>query len=331
LAKKDYTILITSQKAAKVKKFILSPLTLKIAAGILGIFIIVSGFMAYKYMIYRKKVAELQTLRSEARAQQAEIRSFMEKISVLEEQLDKLKEMEKQVEQDLKEVTELKKIKKVTPKVSRKKTSYEKASPYEKTSSVKKEEREDPPVFREEEVSILDKERNRLVSRLHQDLLDLRQEFSQREKNLKELQEFLQDQKSFLLATPSLWPVLGRISSGFGDTRLSPSSGGTRPHRGMDISAPSGTMVVAPADGVVNFAGRESEYGRLICLDHGHGYSTMFGHLKDLLVKTGDKVRKGQTIGTVGMSGNSTGPHLHYEVRIHGNPVNPVRYLNQSA
>ncbi|MDO9210121.1 MAG: M23 family metallopeptidase, partial [Deltaproteobacteria bacterium] len=185
--------------------------------------------------------------------------------------------------------------------------------------------------FREEEVSILDKERNRLVSRLHHDLLDLRQEFSQREKNLKELQEFLQGQKSFLLATPSLWPVLGRISSGFGDTRLSPSSGGTRPHRGMDISAPSGTMVVAPADGVVNFAGRESEYGRLICLDHGHGYSTMFGHLKDLLVKTGDKVRKGQTIGTVGMSGNSTGPHLHYEVRIHGNPVNPVRYLNQSA
>lgn len=325
MVKKDYTILITSQKAAKVKKFILSPLTLKIAAGILGIFIIVSGFMAYKYMIYRKKVAELQTLRSETRSQQAEIRSFMEKISVLEEQLDKLKEMEKQVEQDLKEVTALQKIKKVTPKVSRKKTLYE------KTSSVKKEEGGEPPVFREEEVSILDKERNRLISRLHHDLLDLRQEFSQREESLKELQEFLQGQKSFLLATPSLWPVLGRISSGFGDTRLSPSSGGTRPHRGMDISAPVGTMVFAPADGVVNFAGRESEYGRLICLDHGHGYSTMFGHLKDLLVKTGDKVRKGQTIGTVGMSGNSTGPHLHYEVRIHGNPVNPVRYLNQSA
>lgn len=87
-------------------------------------------------------------------------------------------------------------------------------------------------------------------------------------------------------------------------------------------------MVVAPADGVVNFAGRESEYGRLICLDHGHGYATMFGHLQDLFVKPGEKVRKGQAIGTVGMSGNSTGPHLHYEVRIYGNPVNPARYLN---
>ncbi|MFH1758803.1 MAG: peptidoglycan DD-metalloendopeptidase family protein [Pseudomonadota bacterium] len=332
MVKKDYTILITSQKAAKVKKFILSPLTLKIAAGTLGIFIIICGFMVYQYVNFKKKVVELQALHmethaqeAEIRSQEAEIRSFKGKISSLEEQLGKLKEMEKQVEQDLKEVIELKKTKKVTPKVFRQKTSYE------KTSSVKKEDRGEPLIAREEEVSILDKERNRLVSRLHHDLLNLRQEFFQREKSLQELQEFLQAQKSFLLATPSLWPVLGRVSSRFGDTRLSPSSGGTRPHKGIDISAPLGTMVVAPADGVVNFAGRESEYGRLICLEHGHGYSTMFGHLKDLFVKTGEKVIKGQTIGTVGMSGNSTGPHLHYEVRIHGNPVNPARYLNQAT
>ncbi|MBU1207716.1 MAG: peptidoglycan DD-metalloendopeptidase family protein [Proteobacteria bacterium] len=327
MVKKDYTILITSQKAAKVKKFILSPLTLKIAAGTLGIFIIICGFMVYQYVNFNKKVVELQALHmethaqeAEIRSQEAEIRSFRGKISSLEEQLGKLKEMEKQVEQYLKEVIELKKTKKVTPKVFR-----------QKTSSVKKEDRGEPLIAREEEVSILDKERNILVSRLHHDLLNLRQEFFQREKSLKELQEFLQAQKSFLLATPSLWPVLGRVSSRFGDTRLSPSSGGTRPHKGIDISAPLGTMVVAPADGVVNFAGRESEYGRLICLEHGHGYSTMFGHLKDLFVKTGEKVIKGQTIGTVGMSGNSTGPHLHYEVRIHGNPVNPARYLNQAT
>lgn len=120
MVKKDYTILIASQKSAKVKKFILSPLTLKIAAGTLGILIIVSGFMAYKYMIFKTKVTELQTLRAEARAQQAEIRVFMEKISILEEQLDKLKKMEKQVEQDLKEVIELKKNKKVTRRFPKK-------------------------------------------------------------------------------------------------------------------------------------------------------------------------------------------------------------------
>ena len=256
MAKKDYTILIASQKTAKVKRFILSPMTLKIAAGALGILIIVSGFMAYKYKTFKIKVTELQDLRTETRAQQAEIRSFMEKISILEEQLDKLKEMEKKVEQDLKEIIELKKNKKATPKVPSKNTLNEKTSPLIITQEKEVE------IFpsREEKVFILDKERNRLVSRLHHDLFELRLEFSHREKTLKELQEFLQAQKSVLLSTPSLWPIFGRISSGFGDNRLSPSSGGTRPHKGVDISAPSGTLIVAPADGVVTFAGRESEY-----------------------------------------------------------------------
>ncbi|MDI6753102.1 MAG: peptidoglycan DD-metalloendopeptidase family protein [Thermodesulfobacteriota bacterium] len=322
MAKKDYTILIISQQAAKVKKFILSPLTLKIGAAVLGILIVVSAFMVYNYITFQKKVSELHALRAETNSQQEEIRSFMEKITLLEKQLDKLKEMEKQVAKDLKEVSELKKNIKTPPKATKKKTSL-----------VKKEEVEfkENLSFREEEVSVLDKERNRLVSRMHQDLLELHKEFSQREQNFKELKEFLQAQKSILLATPSLWPVIGRISSGFGDTRLSSSSGGTRPHMGIDIPAPSGTPVVAPADGLVSFAGREAEYGRLICLDHGHGYSTMFGHLKDLFVQTGDKVKRGQTIGTVGTSGKSTGPHLHYEVRFNGNPVNPARYLNQSS
>ncbi len=326
MVKKNFTVLIASQKTAKVKKFILSPLTLKIAAATLGILIIISGFMAYKYMAFKNKVTELQSLRAETRAQRVEIHSFLEKISLLEEQLDKLKEMEKRVQQDLKEVIELKKNKKVTPKVSKKTNLNVKKAPL-----VTQEQVVNPPFLREQKASILDEERNRLVSRLHHDLIDLKQEFSKREKNLKELQEVLQAQKSFLLATPSLWPIPGRISSGFGDDRLSASSGGTRLHKGVDISAPPGTRIAAPADGVVTFAGRESEYGWLVCLDHGHGYSTMFGHLKEFSVKTGDHVKKGQAIGTVGMSGNSTGPHLHYEVRIHGNPVNPVRYLNESA
>jgi len=320
LAKKAYTILIVSQKAAKVKKFILSPLTLKIGAAVLGLAIILSGFIIYDYLNNKKKVAELQALRAETKSRQEEIRGFMEKISILEEELNKLKEMEKQVEMDLREVNELQKTRNVSPKALKK-----------KTSNVPKEKIKETASIRGEEISILEKERSQLVSRLHQDLLELRKDAFQREQNLREFQEFLQSQKSILLATPCLWPVLGRITSGFGDTRLSYTSGGTRPHKGIDISAPPGTPVGAAADGVVTFAGRESEYGRLVCIDHGHGFSTMYGHLKELRVQAGDKVRKGQAIGTVGLSGNSTGPHLHYEVRIHGNPVNPSRYLNQTT
>jgi murein DD-endopeptidase MepM/ murein hydrolase activator NlpD len=319
LANKAYTILIFSQKAAEVKRFILSPLVLKIGAAVLGLLIVVSAVILYDYVIYKQKVIELKSLRAETESQQEEIRSFQEKITILEEQLDKLKEMEKQVEKDLKEVTDLKKEKK-NP-----------LAPTHKKSSIIKKEIDlarKVPVPSEEKASLLEQERPRLVNRLQLDLWELQKKAFLREQNLKELQEFLQTQKSILLSTPSLWPVMGRVSSTFGETRISSSSGGVRPHKGLDICVAPGTPIVATADGVVSFSGSESEYGRLICIEHGHGFSTAYGHLQKIQVQAGDKVTKGQVIGTVGLSGNSTGPHVHYEVRMYNSPVNPSRFLN---
>jgi murein DD-endopeptidase MepM/ murein hydrolase activator NlpD len=317
LAKKSYTILIVSQKAAQAKKFFLSPLMLKIAAVVLGVIIVVSAFIIYDYVVYKKQVTELQGLRTETFSQQQEIRSFLEKIALLEEQLNKLKEMEKQVERDLKEINELKKTKKSSPAIPRKK-------PFNETKDAGKE----ISSIRQETVSILEKERPNLVSRLHQDLLELRVEAFQSELRLNELKEFLQEQKSILLSVPSLWPVFGPITSGFGDNRPPSPSRGMRFHQGLDISVPPGTPIVAPADGVVSYVGNEWDYGLMICLDHGHGFSTAYGHLKATVVRPGDKIRTGQVIGTVGLSGNSSGPHLHYEVRIQGSAVNPSHYLH---
>lgn len=316
MAKKSYTVLIVSQKAAQAKKFFLSPLTLKIGALVLGAVIVVSGFIIYDYVIYKKQVAELQSLQAETLSQQREIHSFLEKITLLEEQLNKLKEIEKQMEKDLKEISELKKTKKGSPVAPRKKTLNE-------TKEIQKEILS----LREETVSILEKERPRLVSRLHQDLLELRKEAFLSELSLKEFKDFLQAQKSILLSTPSLWPVLGPVTSVFGEFRPPSPSRPTRFHQGVDICVPAGTPIVAPADGVVSYIGREWDYGRMVCLDHGHGFSTTYGHLKEIMVQMGDKVRMGQVIGTVGLSGVSSGPHLHYEVRIQGNPVDPLRYL----
>ena len=207
MAKKAYTILIFSQKAAEVKRFILSPLALKICIGLLALLIVVSGVIVYDYVVYKKKVIELKSLRAEAEAQQEEIRSFQEKITVLEEQLNKLKEMEKQVEKDLQEVTELQKEKKSTAVPAKKKNTRAQ----KQTEAVQEASKSV-----EEKVSLLEQERPRLVNRLHLDLWELQKEAFQREQNLKELLEFLQNQKSVLLATPSLWPVIGRISSLFG-------------------------------------------------------------------------------------------------------------------
>jgi murein DD-endopeptidase MepM/ murein hydrolase activator NlpD len=325
LGRKHYTVLVFTQQAARVKKFIFSPLTLKVGATALILLFIFSGYLFYNYISYQKKVFDLKKIRSELSFQQAEIQSFLEKITVLEEQLTRLKGVEEQVKNGLKEVQELKKEKKVKklppPPRLPGKTSRVSETPGPKPYS--------SPI-RGEEVSILEKERPEPVSRLHLDLLELSKEAFQREQKLKELKESLHAQKSVLLSIPSLWPVIGRITSAFGETRFSPSSGGTRPHMGIDIAAPPGTPIAAAADGVVLIAGREAAYGRLVCIDHGHGYTTMYGHLKDIQVKPGDRVHAGQTLGTVGISGNTTGPHLHYEVRIHGRPVNPFPYLTQT-
>jgi murein DD-endopeptidase MepM/ murein hydrolase activator NlpD len=260
-------------------------------------------------------LVESQMLGGDTRSQQTEIRHFAQKIAFMEEQAKKLLEMEGQVKKELKEINEMKRTTRITP-----------AIPIKKPHLIGKAGLSLP----EEQIYVHDKQRTRLVSHLHQELLDLRKQAIQREHNLKEIGEYLRAQKSILIATPSLWPVLGRITSRFGETRQVLSSGGTKPHRGLDIAAPVGTAILAPADGVVRFAGWGLQYGRYICIDHGHGFSTMYGHLQEYSVKTGAKVKKGQMIGKAGLSGKTNGPHLHYVLCIHGNPVNPAPFLTQT-
>jgi len=129
-----------------------------------------------------------------------------------------------------------------------------------------------------------------------------------------------------LAAAPTLWPVQGRITGSFGE-RIDPFSGEGAFHRGVDISSEIGTRVIAPADGLVEFSDLMNGYGRTVMMDHGNGISTLYGHLSSFAVSPGQLVHRGDTLGYVGQSGRTTGPHLHYEVRIFNTPVNPHRYL----
>jgi murein DD-endopeptidase MepM/ murein hydrolase activator NlpD len=130
--------------------------------------------------------------------------------------------------------------------------------------------------------------------------------------------------------TPSIWPVAGTSArSGFG-VRRNPFGGrSTEFHKGQDISAPMGTPVIATADGTVTIAGWQRGYGQVVYVDHGNGLSTRYGHLSRIDVLEGQTVTRGQLLGRVGSTGRSTGPHLHYEVRVDGQPTNPMRYLPQ--
>ena len=127
-------------------------------------------------------------------------------------------------------------------------------------------------------------------------------------------------------AAPNLWPVEGQITGSFGE-RIDPFNGEGAFHSGVDISAGYGQSVVAPADGTIVFADFMGGYGRAIVVDHGHGITTRYGHLANFAVISGQRVHRGDTLGYVGLSGRSTGPHLHYEVRINDTPVNPHKYL----
>jgi murein DD-endopeptidase MepM/ murein hydrolase activator NlpD len=127
--------------------------------------------------------------------------------------------------------------------------------------------------------------------------------------------------------TPSIWPVLGKLESGFGGRRNPFGGSGYEFHSGQDIEAPSGAPVLAGASGRVTFVGWQNGYGQLVVIDHGGGLTTRYGHLSHIDIEQDCTVSRGEFIGRVGSTGRSTGPHLHYEVRINDQPVNPLQYL----
>jgi murein DD-endopeptidase MepM/ murein hydrolase activator NlpD len=145
--------------------------------------------------------------------------------------------------------------------------------------------------------------------------------------SFKEAADSLAYHSARLAATPSIMPTQGWLSSAFSSMRAHPVLHIARPHEGIDVSAPMGSPIEAPAAGIVTDAGWESGYGNTVTIDHGFGIETKFAHASKLLVRTGQRVSRGQRIALVGNSGLATGPHLHYEVHVKGRPVDPLKYV----
>ncbi len=148
------------------------------------------------------------------------------------------------------------------------------------------------------------------------------------ERELTYLESYLMAQSAVMSATPSLLPIAGWITSAFG-YRRHPYDGVLRLHAGVDIAAEPGTPIRAPATGTVYYSGFREGYGKAIVIDHGYGIRTLFAHNSKLFVHTGVRVRRGEIIAEVGSTGHSTGPHLHYEIRKNGVPVNPVTFFSR--
>ena len=165
-----------------------------------------------------------------------------------------------------------------------------------------------------------------LARRVHSMLDQLSNDTRMEELRQQDLLHVLRENRDILASTPSIWPTDGYLTSTFG-RRASPFGTGSDFHKGLDIANRLGTPVRAPAQGVVTFAGWDGGYGNCIVINHGNNITTRYGHLQNSHVKVGQRVTRGEVIATVGSSGRSTGPHLHYEVRVGGVCVNPLRYI----
>lgn len=202
--------------------------------------------------------------------------------------------------------------------------------PMEQRSKVSELEKEDqefatkPP---------MDEQRGELALSEHKDYASLAIRIDQsikesqlREQSVLDLWESLSERQSLLTSTPNIRPAKGWFTSRFG-YRVSPFTGRSSLHAGLDIAAAPGSPVYAPADGVVTYAGYDESYGKMVTIDHGYGVSTRFGHTSQIYVQVGQKISRWDVIASVGNTGRSTGPHLHYEVRVNGVPRDPSLYI----
>jgi murein DD-endopeptidase MepM/ murein hydrolase activator NlpD len=146
------------------------------------------------------------------------------------------------------------------------------------------------------------------------------------EGNIHRLDQHLLDKESYLASTPTLLPAQGWITSYYGQ-RVSPTAGKVKMHEGIDVGAPYGTPIVAPADGIVTFSGEKAGFGKFVQVDHGYGIETIYAHNQSLHVRNGQKIKRGNLLAAVGNTGHSTGPHLHYEVRVNGIAVDPLYFI----
>ncbi|UCD71382.1 MAG: M23 family metallopeptidase [Syntrophobacterales bacterium] len=273
----------------------------KLICFAIPIFFILLGYFSFDYVIMRQKVMELSRLREETQLQRSQVHFFCEKIGELERKIAGMREFDRRL--------------RILANLEASEGSTRRFFGIGGPS---------PEDIRE--TLLLQRNEEELMKQMRHDLERLDEEATAEGSSLKELESLLQNKRVQLTHTPSIWPARGWFTSGFG-YRISPFTGLRQMHEGIDISNRTGTPIFAPADGLVTNIGREWGFGKILVISHGFGFSTRYGHLHKINVKIGQKVKRGQKIAEVGSSGKSTGPHLHYEVRENGVPVNPMKYI----
>ncbi|MNJ93296.1 Murein DD-endopeptidase MepM [compost metagenome] len=331
MEKKKVTLFIVSNQTGKTRKIMLSAAWLKAASFISAVIIIIFAAGLVDYFGLLLQAMENKRLKAENAQLIKQFQIVESKVSALENSLERVKTFTTK----LKLITNVDaedRITKLTmgakPAAGQaveefepmdQRQSSEMLAEQDEIFSQKKGMNEQAGELAAENTS---KDYASLVVRIDKAV----QETQLKEQSVIDLWESLSERQSLLNSTPNMKPAKGWITSRFG-YRVSPFSGKTVLHAGLDIAAAPGSPVYAPADGVVVFASYDESYGKLITIDYGYGVITRFGHLSQIYVQAGQRVNKWDVVGAVGNTGRSTGPHLHYEVRINGTPVDPVNFI----
>jgi len=302
LDKRYITLFVLTNHASRTRQIRVPVKLFKaaVAAGILFTIVLLAGI--FDYAMVRGRYSEYYTLKKEYTAQKIELQSFSSKIKEMEGQIARLSLFDK-------------KLRVIANIEAPKETAHA-----DQIMGLGGASADD------ESISSPSAQLDGLVTRMRSDIKRLEHQASFQESSFAELQEQLVKKASFLAATPSIWPARGWVTSTYGD-RISPFTGRPQMHKGLDIANRVGTSVISPANGIVVKAGENAGLGKSVVISHGYGMKTTYGHLSETFVKTGQRVHRGDKIGSIGNTGRSTGPHLHYEVTYNDISVNPSKYI----
>lgn len=355
MANRFYTILIVPEKTSKVRKLVVPGWMMRGAAVGFAFTVLLALVMIFDYWFVMGQIGENKQLKLENRRLRQQVQVFKNRITTVESSLERIKNFATRLkvitnigaESSDSMVQSVNKIKIPEANAPYTPETWLAASPVEhregklplatsetetKLAELSSASTQTQGPERAPEQALFPVDPDEIALRKEYETLELRMNDFHREalyveQVLQDEYEMLADKKTFLAAQPVRKPARGYFTSGFG-VRHSPFfPDRVKMHEGLDIANARGTEIRAPADGVVTFADVKSGYGRTLILDHGYGLETWYAHTNEFKVHRGEKVRRGKKIATIGNSGRSTGPHLHYEVRVHGVPVDPRNFL----
>jgi murein DD-endopeptidase MepM/ murein hydrolase activator NlpD len=321
-----YSVIVVADETAPVRRFEVRKDLFKRAIYGAGIAAVLLTLCLGDYIRVRIAHTELGRLRAESAEQRDQIRSFSTTLNSVKTKLDKISEFERKVRiianlpgsaaTGGEEVVE---VGREAPPLESQLDGEEIPLPSEIAVP------ETPPQEEVRPEAEADSDEPSLEA-LQRDAQRLGTVATSQEQSLAEVTDQLESKRAHLASTPAIWPTKGWLTSRFG-SRVSPFTNRKQFHAGIDIAGQRGTDVVSPARGKVVYSGNRGPLGKSLIIDHGYGVRTLYGHGDDLYVKNGDAVERGQRIATLGNTGRSTGPHLHYVVEVGGKAVNPLDYI----